>query len=321
MIYLFPILNIIFQRNRNRKLFWLSAMAPMTTVIVGAVFTYLVNGKRHGIQTVGHLSRGINPLTIKYLKFDSKYLAPVLRAGFITGILSMAEGIAIGRSFAVVENTPHDGNKEMIAFGLMNMCGSVTSCYLTTGPFSKTAVNYIAGCKTAMSNLVQAFLVALTLEFLAPLFGYTPLVVLSAIIISAVLGFLNYAEVVHLYKVDKIMRYIRCEEDTTGITVEQIILDLSGVTSIDTTSLEGLWETNKTIENNGMQLSFVNPRIEVLEKMVAAKFVSRVGKESFFLTVEDAVKASQIALRKSRASNSEDGVRGTTIHQSAVDSC
>lgn len=26
-----------------------------------------------------------------------------------------------------------DGNKEMIAFGMMNIAGSCTSCYLTTG--------------------------------------------------------------------------------------------------------------------------------------------------------------------------------------------
>lgn len=26
-----------------------------------------------------------------------------------------------------------DGNKEMIAYGLMNIAGSFTSCYLTTG--------------------------------------------------------------------------------------------------------------------------------------------------------------------------------------------
>lgn len=26
-----------------------------------------------------------------------------------------------------------DGNKEMIAFGMMNVVGSFTSCYLTTG--------------------------------------------------------------------------------------------------------------------------------------------------------------------------------------------
>lgn len=45
----------------------------------------------------------------------------------------MQEGIAIGRSFSVTANTPHDGNKEMIAFGLMNLFGSFTSCYLTSG--------------------------------------------------------------------------------------------------------------------------------------------------------------------------------------------
>jgi MFS superfamily sulfate permease-like transporter len=28
-----------------------------------------------------------------------------------------------------------DGNKEMIAFGSMNILGSLTSCYLTTGNF------------------------------------------------------------------------------------------------------------------------------------------------------------------------------------------
>ncbi|KAL8262162.1 hypothetical protein R6Q59_026211 [Mikania micrantha] len=52
-----------------------------------------------------------------------------------------------------MENKQIDGNKEMIAFGLMNIVGSITSCYLTTGPFSKTAVNYNAGCKTQMTNV------------------------------------------------------------------------------------------------------------------------------------------------------------------------
>ena len=45
----------------------------------------------------------------------------------------MQEGIAIGRSFAIMKNEQIDGNKEMIAFGFMNIVGSVTSCYLTTG--------------------------------------------------------------------------------------------------------------------------------------------------------------------------------------------
>uniref|UniRef100_A0A0A0LWX8 SLC26A/SulP transporter domain-containing protein n=1 Tax=Cucumis sativus TaxID=3659 RepID=A0A0A0LWX8_CUCSA len=190
-------------RNRKPKLFWVSAMAPMVTVIVGCLFAYFIKGSQHGILTVGHLSKGINPISIHFLNFDSKYLSAVVQTGLITGLIALAEGIAIGRSFAIIKNEQIDGNKEMIAFGLMNIVGSFTSCYLTTGPFSKTAVNFNAGCRTAMSNIVMAIFMALTLLFLAPVFSYTPLVALSAIIMSAMLGLIKYEEMYHLLKVDK----------------------------------------------------------------------------------------------------------------------
>ncbi|XP_054785780.1 probable sulfate transporter 3.5 [Prosopis cineraria] len=377
-------------KKKNQKFFWVAAIAPITTVIVGAIITYLAKGQNHGIQIVGHLDRGLNPLSISLLNFDPKYLPAVLKAGIITGVLSLAEGIAIGRSFAVTENTPHDGNKEMVAFGLMNLLGSFTSCYLTSGPFSKSAVNYNSGCKTQMSNAVQAVFMAMTLIFLAPLFGYTPLVALSAIIISAMLGLIDYEEAIHLYKVDKfdflicmscflgvtfismdvglflsiglgvlrallyvarpascklgkipdsslyrdveqyptstllpgvlivqlgspiyfanssyikerIRRYIQSEENShIGNTVEQVILDISSVTSIDVTAIEGLLELRKILGKNGKQISIVNPRKEVMEKLITSKFVEVVGKESFFLCVDDAVAASQFQLRASK---------------------
>ncbi|XP_047171316.1 probable sulfate transporter 3.5 isoform X2 [Vigna umbellata] len=354
-------------RNKKPKLFWVQAIGPMVTVVVAGVFTYLVKGQKHGIQIVGHLDKGLNPLSIHYLNFNGKYLSAVLQAGIITGVLSLAEGIAIGRSFAVTDNTPHDGNKEMIAFGLMNLFGSFTSCYLTSGPFSKTAVNYNAGCKTAMANVIQAVIMALTLQFLAPLFGYTPLVALSVIIISAMLGLIHYEEVVHLFKVDKfdfvicmaaflgvilismdvglmisvglgvlrallyvarpapcklgklaevglyrdteqykvstfagvliiqlgspvyfansnyvkerIMRYIRSEQASTGENVEHIVLDLSGVTSIDTTAIKALDEMVKVLTKNAIKILFVNPRVEVLEKLMLSKFVDKIGRK------------------------------------------
>ncbi|KAL5079674.1 hypothetical protein RYX36_008095 [Vicia faba] len=384
-------------RLKKPKLFWVSAVAPMTTVVVGGLFTYLVKGQNHGIQIVGHLDKGLNPWSIQYLNFDSRYLPAVLRAGLITGVLSLAEGIAIGRSFSVTDNTPHDGNKEMIAFGLMNLFGSFTSCYLTSGPFSKTAVNYNAGCKSAMTNVVQAVLMALTLQFLAPLFGNTPLVALSAIIVSAMLGLINYDEAIYLFKVDKfdfficmsaflgvafismdmglmisvglglirgllylarpascklgkladsgiyrdvehysnastvpgilvlqigspvyfsnstylkerILRYVKSEESASGNIVEYVILDFTGVNSIDTTGIEGLLETNKVLERKEIQMSLVNPRLEVMEKLILSMFVEKIGKEKFYLNLEDAVMASQYSSRTSKTNNNEETV-------------
>ncbi|XP_010519099.1 PREDICTED: probable sulfate transporter 3.5, partial [Tarenaya hassleriana] len=172
-------------------------------VRVGCLVAFLVKGEKHGILTVGHLKRGLNPPSINLLNFDSKYIGAVVKAGLITGLIALAEGIAIGRSFGLMKNEQIDGNKEMIAFGLMNVIGSFTSCYLTTGPFSKTAVNYNAGTRTPMSNIVMGFCMMLVLLFLAPIFSYTPLVALSAIIMSAMLGLIDYEEMYHLYKVDK----------------------------------------------------------------------------------------------------------------------
>ena len=65
-------------------------------------------------------------------------------------------------------------------------------------------MNYNAGCKTAMSNVVMAAAVMITLLFLTPLFHYTPLVVLSAIIMAAMLGLVDYEAAIHLWHVDKV---------------------------------------------------------------------------------------------------------------------
>ncbi|KAH0855885.1 hypothetical protein HID58_084146 [Brassica napus] len=151
---------------------------------------------------IGELKKGINPPSITHLVFTSPYVTLALKTGIITGVLALAVRIAVGRSFAMYKNYNIDGNKEMIAFGMMNIFGSFSSCYLTTGPFSRSAVNYNAGCKTAVSN-VMAVAVAVTLLFLTPLFFYTPLVVLSSIIIAAMLGLVDYEAAMHLWKLDK----------------------------------------------------------------------------------------------------------------------
>ncbi|XP_073015647.1 sulfate transporter 3.1-like [Primulina eburnea] len=140
-------------------------------------------------------------------------------------ITMIIEGIAVGRSFAMFKNYSIDGNKEMIAFGMMNIAGSCTSCYLATGPFSRSAVNFNAGCKTAVSNIVMAFAVMLTLWFVIPLFHYTPIVVLSSIIIAAMLGLIDYEATIHLWKIDK-FDFVVCMSAYLGVVFASIEVGL-----------------------------------------------------------------------------------------------
>ncbi|KZV32704.1 sulfate transporter 3.1-like [Dorcoceras hygrometricum] len=206
--------------KKKPNMFWVSAMAPLTSVILGSLLVYLTHAEKHGVQV-----KGINPTSIMDMEFGSKYLTTAIRTGIVTGVIALAEGIAVGRSFAMFKNYNIDGNKEMIAFGFMNIAGSFTSCYLTTGPFSRTAVNFNAGCKTAVSNIVMAFAVMLTLLFLTPLFHYTPLVVLSSIIIAAMLGLIDYEAAIHLYHVDK-FDFLVCMSAYVGVVFANIEIGL-----------------------------------------------------------------------------------------------
>ncbi|XP_009604001.1 probable sulfate transporter 3.3 [Nicotiana tomentosiformis] len=188
---------------RKPKLFWVSAGAPLLSVIISTLLVFAMKGQKHGISIIGKLQEGLNPPSWNMLHFSGSYLGLVIKTGIVTGILSLTEGIAVGRTFAALKNYQVDGNKEMIAIGVMNIVGSSTSCYVTTGAFSRSAVNHNAGSKTAVSNIVMAVTVMVTLLFLMPLFQYTPNVVLGAIIVTAVVGLIDIPAAYQIWKIDK----------------------------------------------------------------------------------------------------------------------
>ncbi|GLU22176.1 hypothetical protein SLE2022_382690 [Rubroshorea leprosula] len=211
---------------RKPKLFWVSAAAPLTSVILSTLLVFCIKSKAHGISIIGHLPKGLNPPSSNMLYFDGPSLALAIKTGIVTGILSLTEGIAVGRTFAALKNYQVDGNKEMMAIGLMNMAGPCTSCYVTTGSFSRSAVNYNAGAQTAFSNIIMASAVLVTLLFLMPLFYYTPNVILAAIIITAVIGLIDYQAAFRLWKVDK-LDFLACLCSFFGVLFISVPLGLA----------------------------------------------------------------------------------------------
>ncbi|XP_062157436.1 probable sulfate transporter 3.4 [Alnus glutinosa] len=212
--------------NRKPKLFWVSAAAPLTSVILSTLIVFLLKSKAHEIPVIGHLPTGLNPLSLNMIYLSGPYLAVAIKTGIVTGILSLTEGIAVGRTFAALKNYQVDGNKEMMAIGLMNMAGSCSSCYVTTGSFSRSAVNCNAGAQTAASNIVMASAVLVTLLFLMPLFYYTPNVILAAIILTAVIGLIDYQAAYKLFKVDK-LDFMACLCSFLGVLFISVPLGLA----------------------------------------------------------------------------------------------
>ncbi|XLR30530.1 hypothetical protein S83_058430 [Arachis hypogaea] len=74
---------------------------------------------------------------------------------------------------------------------------------MVNGSFSRSVVNFMAGCQTVVSNIVMSVGVFLTLEFITPFFCYTPNAILSSIIISVVINLVDYQATILIWKIDK----------------------------------------------------------------------------------------------------------------------
>ncbi|XP_065015661.1 sulfate transporter 1.2-like isoform X1 [Musa acuminata AAA Group] len=233
--------------KKRKNLFWVSALAPLVSVILATFFVYITRADRHGVQIVRHIKQGINPSSAGEIYFSGSYATKGLKIGIVAGLIALTEAIAIGRTFAAMKDYRLDGNKEMLALGTMNVVGSLTSCYIATGKcwiplssckstpliwflelagsFSRSAVNYMAGCHTAVSNIVMSVTVMLTLLVITPLFKYTPNAVLAAIIISAVIGLIDYQTAYLIWKVDK-LDFLACMGAFFGVVFISVEIGL-----------------------------------------------------------------------------------------------
>lgn len=102
---------------------------------------------------------------------------------------------------------------------------------MVAGSFSRSAVNYMAGCETAVSNIVMSGVVFLTLEFITPLFKYTPNAILAAIIISAVIGLIDIEAAVLIWKIDK-FDFVACIGAFFGVVFASVEIGLLIAVSI-----------------------------------------------------------------------------------------
>ncbi|KAL6894574.1 hypothetical protein ACP4OV_008672 [Aristida adscensionis] len=190
--------------KKKKKLFWISAIAPLISVIISTFFVYITRADKQGVAIVKSIKKGINPPSASLIYFTGPLVLKGFKIGVVAGLIALTESIAIGRTFAAMHGYQLDGNKEMVALGAMNVVGSLTSCYITTGGFARSAVNCMAGGKTAASNIVMSTVVLLALLFFTPLFKYTPNAILSSIVITAVIGLIDYKSAYLIWNVDKL---------------------------------------------------------------------------------------------------------------------
>lgn len=178
------------------------ALGPLTVTVLGIVLVAIFQLQDKGIPVVGSIPQGLPAFTATewtpIADFDQLMVLVIAIA-----IVGFMESIAIAKQLASKHKYEIDASQELIGLGMANFLGGMFQSYPVTGSFSRSAVNNESGAQSGISGLVTATLVGLVLLLLTSIFEILPLNILAAIVISGVLGLLDFDEAKYLWRVHK----------------------------------------------------------------------------------------------------------------------
>jgi SulP family sulfate permease len=180
--------------------------------VVGAILFSEIAG--YGGPTVGTIHGGLPPLTTSLpLGEAPQLIVPAL----VIALLGFAEASSIARTYATLDRTRWDANREFVSQGAANVAAGMFGGFPVGASFSRSALNRLAGAKTNMSSLVTG-LAVLAFVPLAFLLGPLPRAVLAATVIVAVLP---------LIRLDRIVEIGRISTPQLAIAVTSFVLTLA----------------------------------------------------------------------------------------------
>ncbi|MDQ1322990.1 MAG: sulfate permease, SulP family [Chloroflexota bacterium] len=178
---------ILVLRRISRKI-----PGPLIALVLGIVAVSVLDLEAYGVTTVGEVATGLPLPSLPGVPVTAIPYLALGAAGIV--FLAVGESVGAGRAYAARHRYEIDPDQELLALGAANLSSGLFGGFTTDASLSQTATAESAGAKSQLSSLVTAALILATAVLLAPLFQNLPNAVLGAIVIAAVLGLIDVAE-------------------------------------------------------------------------------------------------------------------------------
>lgn len=176
---------------------------PMAVLLMaaGACMTRFLPLKKWGVVTLSAVDPGLMPFAPPDLS-----VIPVREAVTISlsvAIVIMAETLLAENSFAQKNGYRINDNQEIFAFAMGNLIAALTGCCPINGSVSRTAMGEQYQARTQLTGIVAGISMLVLLLGGTGFIGYLPVPILTAIVISALLGATEFDLAIRLWKISR----------------------------------------------------------------------------------------------------------------------
>ena len=185
-------------------------LLPAKPIALGVVALSIVLASALGLPALGVATTGEIPAGLPAIA------GPALRLRDVEGIVPLATGclllayiesVSAGRTFAAKHGYTIDPRQELLGLGAANLAAALGHGYPVAGGLSQSAVNDKAGARTPLALIFASVTLALCLLFLTGLLENLPKAVLAAVVLTAVLGLLDFPALFRMWRVSRLDFY------------------------------------------------------------------------------------------------------------------
>ncbi|MCF8777313.1 SulP family inorganic anion transporter [Vibrio sp. IRLE0018] len=183
------------------KRIWPKLPHMLLATLASMAFALWMNHAGYPVLMVSEVSSRSLSLSSPFAGLS--HVEPMLGGIVAVAMLGLVEAISISRSVALKSRQSLDSNQEFVGQGFSNIVGSFFSCYVSSGSFTRSGVNYSSGAKTPLAAVFAALLLLVIMLLFAPYAAYIPIAGMGGLLLVVAWHLVDVHHITTIVKHDK----------------------------------------------------------------------------------------------------------------------
>lgn len=191
---------VILQISRKK-----APKVPMSVLLmaVGAGLTAFFHLDRYGVKLLPEVPAGMPKPVWPDLRLFFPNAGELAVLSLTIALVIMAQTLLASSNYALKYNYKINCNREVLAYAAGNVAGALTGCCPLNGSVSRSGIADQYGCKSQIMSVTAGLAMVLVLLFGTGLLRFLPVPILTGIVISALMGILEFGVARKAWKADK----------------------------------------------------------------------------------------------------------------------
>jgi SulP family sulfate permease len=185
----------------SRKVFGHKYPMALAVVFGSILLSNVFDWEENGVHVVGDIPASLPTPVLPSIEAGQWGELVAGAVGIV--LIAFAESYGTAKNFARRHDYEIGANQEMVALGVANVGAGLLGGFTVDGSLSRSSAADEANAKSQMTMLICGAITVVTILAFTPVFEQLPEAVLAAVVISAVWGTFNIAEMGRIWRSNK----------------------------------------------------------------------------------------------------------------------